>query len=425
MSCLLQRIFVPAFWLMCTCLLSLAQPKATGSVAGRITDGDKPIPGITVTARDSTVNSSGQSDLRGRSVTDADGRYRIEALSAGRFRIVPQHALYVMNETAGSRSAVGSGLNLAEGESVENTDFTLTKGGVIAGRVTDHDGKPAIEQRVELMRLQANGTWRQFISFMSFTSYRMRNTDDRGDYRLYGLEAGKYKVFVGKDASDKSFGIGGGNNARRRVYYPNATDEATAQVVTVKAGEVSEGIDIRLQGLFKTHDVVARVVDAQTGQPVAGVMCGYGRWNATEKRTEGFAVGPVSAANGELLFQGIAPGTYAAFVNDAGDAFSEYAVFEVTENETPKVEIKLQRGKSVSGQIILLGANDAAMQSLFRQTKFEVFADSSKGIGPTMRNFTANANNMFVVNGVPPGETYFGIVNNEACANRCSLKSNR
>ena len=73
MSCLLQRFFIPAILLMYTCLSLFAQnptpPKATGSVAGRITDGEKPIPGITVTARDSTVNSLGQSDLRGRSVT--------------------------------------------------------------------------------------------------------------------------------------------------------------------------------------------------------------------------------------------------------------------------------------------------------------------------------------------------------------------
>ncbi len=70
MSGLLQRFFTPAILLACSCLSCFAQPaKATGSIAGRITDGEKPIPGITVTARDSTVNSSGQSDLRGRSVT--------------------------------------------------------------------------------------------------------------------------------------------------------------------------------------------------------------------------------------------------------------------------------------------------------------------------------------------------------------------
>jgi Carboxypeptidase regulatory-like domain len=413
MSCLLQRFFTPTLWLICSCLFPLTlfaqPPKATGSVAGRITDGEKPIPGITVTARDSTVNSSGQSDLRGRAVTDSDGRYRIEALPAGRYGIMPQHALYVVNQTAASRQAPGAGVNLAAGESVENTDFTLTKGGVIAGRITDYDGKPAIEQQVGLLRLQPNGKWQQANPF---NNYRMRNTDDRGDYRLYGLEPGQYKVFVGRAADDRSFGVGSGNNFRRRVYYPNAMDEVTAEAVIVKAGVVAEGIDIRLQGLFKTFDVTARVIDAQTGQPVAGVVCGYGRWNAAAKGTGGYAIGPVTAANGEALFQGIAPGTYAAFVNDSGDAYSEYAVFEVTEHEAPNVEIKLQHGKTVSGQIVLLGANEAAMQALFRQTKFSVYASASSGIGPTGREFTSNANHSFTVKGVPSGEVYFNVIDN-------------
>lgn len=393
-----------SFCLVCLLLLStFAQtPKpATAKVSGRITDGAKPIPGITVTARDSTVRSSGVSDLCGRAVTDGDGRYQITDLPAGRYKIVPQHALYVVKEQMSEFGQTGRGLNLAEGENVENADFTLAKGGVIAGRVTDYDGKPAIEQQVGLLRLEAEGKWRPVNPFMN---YRMRSTDDRGDYRLYGLEPGQYKVFVGKVANDGSICGGCGNNFRRRVYYPNVVDEATAQVVEVKAGEETNSIDIRLQGLFKTHDVIARVVDAQTNQPVAGVMCGYGRWIVSSKSTGGYLTGPMTGANGETLFQGVAPGTYAAFVNDGGEVYSEYAVFEVTENEAPRVEVKLYRGKSISGQIVWLGGNEMAARALARQSGLMFNLRQPNEIATSERRFSPNADGTFFITGVAPGD---------------------
>lgn len=391
--CLLCLILFPT--------LAQTSKPATASISGRITDGEKPLAGITVTARDSTVRTSGISDLRGRATTDSDGRYRIADLPSGKHKVVPQHALYVVKERLTDYGEAGRGFNLAEGENIENADFTLTKGGVIAGRVTDYDGKPAIEQQVGLMRLEADGKWRQVNQFIN---YRMRSTDDRGDYRLFGLEAGQYKVFVGKAADERSICGGCGNNFRRRVYYPSTTDEPTAQVITVKPGQEASSIDIRLQGLFKTHDVAVRVVDAQTGQPVAGVMCGYGTWNAKSKSTGARVTGPVTAANGETLFQAVAPGTYGAFVSDGGEGFSEYAVFEVTEEEAPKVEIKMQRGKFLSGQVVWVGtAHVAAARATARQVGLSFVLRQPDEVGGADRGFTPNPDDSFRVSGVASG----------------------
>ena len=40
---------------------------------------------------------------------------------------------------------------VAAGESVDGIDFALVGGGVITGRVTDSDGRPLIEERLNLI----------------------------------------------------------------------------------------------------------------------------------------------------------------------------------------------------------------------------------------------------------------------------------
>src|SRR5439155_14326822 len=67
-----------------------SKAKPASSVTGKVTIGDKPAPGILITA--TNVNSE---TVLGQATSDTDGNYRINGLPAGFVSIVPFAPLYV------------------------------------------------------------------------------------------------------------------------------------------------------------------------------------------------------------------------------------------------------------------------------------------------------------------------------------------
>jgi len=69
-----------------------------------------------------------------KATTDPDGNYRITGIPVGTYLVSPIGA-----GIRGERSYVAAGrgkiLLLSEGEEVEDVDFTLERGGVIAGKI--------------------------------------------------------------------------------------------------------------------------------------------------------------------------------------------------------------------------------------------------------------------------------------------------
>src|ERR1043166_477761 len=190
--------------------------KATASIAGRVTIGDKPAPGVIVAA--STL--SFPQTVLAQTVSDAEGKYRIGGLMPGQANVSAVAPTFVMPVTASYSS--GQTLNLSADEAIEGIEFKLTRGGVITGRVTDSEGKPVIEERVMLTLLDEKGqpSRAQVRSVNPFNN----STNDRGIYRIYGLSAGRYKVSAGDN--------GGGASLRsgyyQRTYHPDVTDVAKA-----------------------------------------------------------------------------------------------------------------------------------------------------------------------------------------------------
>ena len=77
--------------------------------------------------------------------TDAEGRYEFANLPAARYTISVSKAGYVGLEFGQRRPFEGGRpLDLADAQVVEQIDFALPRGGVIAGRITDDQGDPII-----------------------------------------------------------------------------------------------------------------------------------------------------------------------------------------------------------------------------------------------------------------------------------------
>src|SRR5689334_3624697 len=164
-----------------------SKPKATASITGRVTIGEKPASGITVIAN---VLASPQS-LVAQTITDADGKYRLNGLPPAGLTVAAYAPTYVMPNAP--TFATGKMVLLSVDETVEGVDFKLIKGGVITGRVTDAEGKPAMVDRVSLTLVDDRGDPARGMPARPPNPF-IYGTDDRGIYRIYGLPAGRYKV---------------------------------------------------------------------------------------------------------------------------------------------------------------------------------------------------------------------------------------
>jgi 5-hydroxyisourate hydrolase-like protein (transthyretin family) len=237
----------------------------TAAVSGRVVMKGEPARGVMVILQ---TQNQGPSDAP-RARTDESGRFHFTGLPAGRYSASALAPGYTSPDDGNFPNMRGKTLNLTDGEKVENVDLVIKRGGVIAGRVADSQGRPVVEERLNLSKLDANNQPRGVFNYGQ--NFDMYQTDDRGLYRIYGLPEGRYLVSVGYAGNFGSASITSRREFYPLVFYPNATNDSEAKVIEVSEGSEATNIDITVSDPKQTRDVYGHVVDAGSGQPVAGV----------------------------------------------------------------------------------------------------------------------------------------------------------
>lgn len=391
-----------------------AQPKdikpGNSSISGRVAVGDKPLPGISLSLSAGQFGGNLQKSISTK--TDADGRYKFSGLAADSYRVVPNAMAYVFE---GDRLGMppGKAVIVGENEALDKIDFSLIRGGVITGKITDADGHPVIEQRVQLEVKQANGQKNQYFAAMNF--FQMGVTDDRGIYRIFGLPAGKYFVSAGEGKNTGGISIGGNSKHYPQTFYPSVENESEAQIVEVTEGSEATDINIRLGKSKQTYEARGRIIDATTGQPLGSVGVGYGAMIKMGDRTRlgGFGnTGERTNAKGEFRISGLSSGTYGAFLqpDEGSEYYSEPAIFEVADSDFNGLEVNAQRGASLSGVVIIDGAVTPTVQAQFRNLGVFYHVQNNNANTPMFRRPpTVNPDGTFQLKGLQPGKGILGI----------------
>ncbi len=399
--------------LLCSGASASAQSQlreGTGSIAGRVTLSGKPAQGVVLTLRESSANERRELSMlmRGsafeKATTDADGRYRFSGMAAGVYEVAAfAPALFAGDDKSNS-------VSLADGATVDDINFSLSKGGVITGRATTRDGRPVIMEPVQASRLDQtdkDSSFR-FSPTLSFT------TDDRGVYRIYGLAPGRYKVSTGK--SDPTFDVMAHMRpAHPRTFHPGVTDAAKAGVVELSSGGEASNIDIKLGDANKIYAATGRVVEAETNKPVPNAITSYRVNRVLEGETvpsftSGFGV--ASSSTGEFRLEGLTPGHYSAFalfgLDGASEFYSDQVGFEVQHEDISGLEIKAHRGASISGLAVIEGTNDPSVLQRLGQT--EIFAIGIKGSGaPNFARARISIDGSFQLRGLRTGRAILKI----------------
>ncbi|MGH9776894.1 MAG: MSCRAMM family protein [Candidatus Acidiferrales bacterium] len=288
-------------------------------------------------------------------LVDSNGRFQFKDVEPGRYRVYAVRNGYVRQEY-GQRSPnhPGTALALVAGQQVKDVVFKLVPAAVIAGRIYDEDGEPVASARVQAQQYRYMQGKRQLVPM------RFATTNDRGEYRLIGLPAGRYTVSatfspmmtlgLGFEAAGQAMG----NEGYAPTYYPNTNDAARATPVEVRAGNEVGGIDFLLLPTRAVR-IRGRVYNAVLGKP------GRDIWLMIFPAATGgaWSFGPdnqarVNETDGSFEFGGVTPGTYNLFANWSDNDRTSYTarqLVEVGASDVDGVTLTIQAGVDLHGTV--------------------------------------------------------------------------
>jgi protocatechuate 3,4-dioxygenase beta subunit len=350
---------------------------------------------------------------------DGDGRYHVTGLTDGAYLIRALSKAYTAPKDS-SFFDIYRSVTLDEGESRDNVDIALVRGGVITGRVTDAEGSPLMGAALQWQSVDENGKPRLEGNSRTF------QTDDRGVYRIYGLPAGRYILSAGGEGARRIR-----NRVSPQTFYPDVTDEKQAKIIEVKDGAEVTDIDIRLGAGKNTYEAVGRVVDAETGQPLPRVSIACAQAPGDEKNRTLHSVGGDTDDEGKFRVAGLSSGRYElSLQNHAGrvEHYSEKTLFEVGDSDVSGLEVKAIRGSTVSGVVVIEGASDPSISAKLPQmgvtvsiTRRRESVGDSLDRGPSSFNYAKIASDGgFRLTGLTPGVATFQI--SGAQESRVSIK---
>jgi hypothetical protein len=373
--------------------------KPTGSVSGHVTVKGKGKAGIVV----GVLGEFGsRSTPIPKATTDQDGKYRINALAAGTYQIAPLTPAYVGTEfnSFGER---GKSLILSEGENFEGLDFSLVRGGVITGKVSMADGRPVVEERIIIA--PADQTERRGPTPQIGPSLQ---TDDRGVYRIYGLAPGRYKVSIGQSQDSYYTGTRPGRPVYERVFYPDVSNPDEAKIVELSEGTEATNIDITVGQSITGFAAAGVAMNGETNQPIANMRFGLRR--IVVERGASF-VNTMALSNrlGEFRFESLAPGKYAAYMmpQPNSELRGDPINFEIVDQDVSGLMFRTSMGGSVSGNIVLEGSYDKAVQSKLAEMQVHTYVRSGTPDTGYAKVSSINPDGSFRIGGLQSGVAQF------------------
>jgi hypothetical protein len=349
-----------------------------GRITGRVVaaDNGRPVKRARVFATASEL-----SEGRG-ALTDDNGAFELIELPAGRYTLTASKAGFV-SLSYGQRRPLQAGtpLQLADGQQLRNVEFALPRGSVIAGHVTDQDGDPMPGTAVRVMRYQYQQGDRRLAPAGN------AQTDDRGQYRIWGLMPGEYYVNaivrnpnlgarIGAFAA--AAGRGGGRGGAQAAaagspageeeslayaptYYPGVPSINEARAVTVGLGQEMLDIDFTLQ-LVRTSRVAGRVTNPDGTPTTSGTINLLAESAAMRGGQIGSTFGARIQWDGAFSIVNVPPGRYVLRARGDDTVTPQFATepLSVGEGDIGNLSVVLMPSASISGSLAFPPTQTAA-----------------------------------------------------------------
>lgn len=272
-------------------------------LTGRVLDErNGPVPAAQVVLRR-------QEGIAGVGTTDAEGRFLLEGVQAGRFALDAS--------AQGHLAARVDAIEVSAGADLDAGDVILPRGAALEGTVSGPDGSPAEGAVVRALPVQGSGPALLFV-------VPEARTDADGHYRLEGLHEGRQSVVA---------------------EHPSYT--RAAREIEIQDDEAR--LDLRLG---EGWEVAGRAVDA-SGRGIAGVRIELSSQDGGGRET-------LSGADGGFRFAGVGEGLHRLQGERQGYARPPLREVRIAGGPVRDVELRFDRGAVLSGQIQGLSFQDLA-----------------------------------------------------------------
>ncbi|HEX9843527.1 MAG TPA: carboxypeptidase-like regulatory domain-containing protein, partial [bacterium] len=319
-----------------------------------------------------------------RALTDPDGRFSFLGINPGRYRLVAVRNGYLRQEFG--QQAAGRGgtpLELSAGQRRNDILFRMTPWGVISGRVYDEEGEPVVRGNVQV--------YRSVFLRGRRTLSRVQNaqTNDRGEYRVFGLAPGRYylsaqyagsRIFMSPGSTPERVMVvtemaaameasrAGADEAYAPTFYPGTTDPGRAAAVDVGPGAELNGLDFTLTPV-PTVRVRGSVVNSAASMPARNVAV----WlfpRQSQDRAMMARLRTMVQSTGEFEIRGVVPGSYylAANWTERGQLFTARQAVEVGAGGLEGVTLFLQPGASLEGTVRIEGGDEGLTETVRVET---------------------------------------------------------
>jgi len=310
----------------------------TATIRGRVVAAGTNAPMARVEVRAQLAESQANKMV----TTDANGAYELTELPAGKFTVTAFKPNYIRVAHGQTKpTGLGKPVDVADGQTLGDINFALQRSAAITGKIVDEFGEPVTDVMVVTTQLRyINGERR-----MMPTGGRPIQTNDLGEYRLYGLTPGQYylsatlrNLFMGGDTDDRS--------AYAATYFPGTANMAEAQRITVASGQTVAGVNMTLLPVHAAR--VSGTAFDSAGKPLAGAMV-----IATERI--GFGIAPRGPSqvrpDGTFTLGGITPGDYILRVMGSDEVGMQPVT--VTDGDVRGVQIVTGRQSTIRGHILV------------------------------------------------------------------------
>ncbi len=283
--------------------------------------------------------------------TDSGGRFTIENIEAGQYRLMASRNRYASAQYGEkSPGAPGTTVTLAPTQHLKDLTIQLLPAAVVTGRVLDEDGEPVPYAQVSVLRYRYIRGKRELVP----VGGGLNMTNDLGEYRLFGIPPGKYYVSVSyRDRNLMAGPSGSGDDEDSTyptLYYPGVFDPSQTQPLLLRPGEERSGIDFRMARVRAVH--IRGTVSSAVGRlpdqvfvslvPRGGMgVTGDRRFDSADRRT------------GEFELKAVLPGSYVVIASARGEGerlFARYPV-EVGNSDIEGLNLVLGPGLRVDGEV--------------------------------------------------------------------------
>lgn len=300
-------------------------------------------------------------------LTDEQGHFLFENVPSGPYQLQVFRSGYVETQYGQKKpGAPGAMLTLSRGQRMTDLVFKLARTAAISGHVFDEDGEPVSKAEVLVYRASRQPGKETQNGFDPVL------TNDLGEFRIFDLAPGRYYLAVNYRLDDPMRPAVPAPKQRLTTgylpsFYPNTSDSAKAQALSVAPGDEIRSVDffLRASHLVTVSGRVISAIPVASGTPgyVTLAPRGSGMTNAVRGLDDNFDL-----KDGSFTIRDVPPGSYVLFASwsDRESRVSHQASrqLEVGNSDVDGVTITISRGVDITGHVNWEGAPPSDLQRL-------------------------------------------------------------